>query len=337
MLDIGYITINILLTGATGFIGKHLLNLLISKGINVCCIVRDKNKLLEFHGSTKSLKIITGDLNEPSTFTKFPKSVDIFIHLAALLEDWNTDKQKLIKTNVEMIKRLLNWFSSSDCKQFILISTPGVQGFGHKLAKETDPYNPNPRKYYEKSKVLAEQMIQNQKYKPNQNWTIVRPDFVYGPEDFRRIKLYKRIKKRQWIKIGKGTSVLRPTHIHDVCNAIALCIDNPKTYSQILNVAGPELISSDDYIDTIAKTLKVKLFPIRLPTIMFKIIVILSEWIAMITNTRAFVAKSQVEFLTKDHGTDISKIKNLLGFTPTINFTKGIQETLTWAKDQKLL
>jgi UDP-glucose 4-epimerase len=62
-----------------------------------------------------------------------------------------------------------------------------------------------------------------------------------------------------------------------------------------------------------------------------------AEWIAKASNTRPFFTRSQIEFLTEDHGTDISKIEKLLGFTPAIDLENGMKKTLVWAKGQDLL
>lgn len=319
-----------LITGATGFIGSNLLNLLVSKGIRVFCVVRHPSRLSDLSLPTHLAQVITGDLGSAPTFAKFPTSVDIVIHLAAVLGAWNKNEQSIMKTNVEITKCLLDWFSMSDSKQFIFLSTPGVQGFGHRLARESDPYNPGT--IYERSKVIAEEIIQNHDFRSGQNWTIIRPDFVYGPQDVRRIKLYKRIMKRRWIKIGKGSSVLRPTFVLDLCRAVFMCMGNPNAYSQVFNVAGPELITSDKYAEIIAQVLGVKLPPLRLPAFVIMMGAIAVEWIARMTNTHPLVTKSQVDFLTIDHGTDISKIRDLIGFTPITDFRSGMGETLAWMK-----
>jgi UDP-glucose 4-epimerase len=325
----------ILLSGATGFIGRHLLAYLIARGIGVCCVVRDANRIRLSGQSADAIEVIEGDLTVNDVYKSFPNSLNGVIHLAALLGEWNVSARKVMETNVVATKRLLEWYSASDANQFIFLSTPGVQGFGYKSAKESVSYNP--RGIYEKSKVSAERAIRNHQLRPDQRWTILRPDFVYGPGDSRRIPLYKRVKNRRWISVGKGTSVLRPTYIRDVCDAVYRCVGNPSAYSQIFNVAGPNLIPVREYIDTIADIFGVKLLPIALPTFFVKLGASLSEWIANRTNTKPFLTKSQVDFLTLDHGTDISKIMNLIGFVPTVDLREGMRQTLDWARQQNLL
>lgn len=326
---------DVLLTGATGFIGRNLLKFLLSKKIRVYCIVRNINKFTELFEPSDFIKPIEGDLLDDSIYLKLPLSVDVVIHLAAMLGKWNVNEEKIMKANLDTTVSLLDWFYSSEGKHFIFISTPGVQGFGHKLAKETEPNNP--RGIYEKTKVLAEEAIKNGNFRSKQNWTIIRPDFVYGPGDMRRIKLYKWIRKRQWIRIGNGKSHLRPTHVYDVCKAICICLQNPKTYFQIFNIGGPEIASCDDYVNTIAEILGVKISAVRMPTFLAIMMANFLECFSKITNTKAIFTKSQVEFLTQHHATDISKIRNTLGFTPTVDLKTGMDETLNWAKKNYLI
>ena len=229
----------------------------------------------------------------------------------------------------------MDWFSAAHGRRFIFVSTPGVQGFGYRLAGENVPFNP--RGLYEKSKVLAEKAILSHRFKANQYWTIIRPDFVYGPGDLRRILLYRKIKAGRWPRVGSGRSVLRPTFVLDVCRAIHACLSNPASYNEIFNVAGPALITTQYYAETIAKLLGVKLLSLTLPVNLLKIVAIGCEALAGLIGTKPMVTRSQVEFLTEDHGTDIAKIKNALGFAPQFSFEDGMRQTLAWAIANKLL
>ena len=325
----------ILVTGGTGFIGGHLLNFLPTKAKEIYCVVRDPSKLASATMPSHRIKIIQGNLTDRSTYSKFPEPIDIVIHLAASLGKWDIEESHIIENNVTVTELLLKWFKKGNGKQFIFISTPGVQGLGYKLAEEAAPYRP--RGLYEISKAAAEKKVINYSYHPGQFWTILRPDFVYGPGDRRRIKLYRKIKNRHWLKIGIGKSVLRPTFVEDVAHAICGCLDQKNARDQIFNVAGPELISADDYANTIAKIFNVKIPPLRIPACILEFAGALFESGARIMGTQPFMTRSQVEFLTQDHGTDTSKIRQYLGFSPQVCFEQGMRRTLTWACKNKLL
>ena len=111
----------IILTGATGFIGKNLLRYLVSRDIEVFAVVRDPAKLERFYPnfSTAGVKVIEGDLREIGFLERLPNTVDAVVHLAAMLGAWNASKELIIETNVEATRLLFNWFCSSHCDQFI--------------------------------------------------------------------------------------------------------------------------------------------------------------------------------------------------------------------------
>ena len=327
--------LKVLVTGGTGFIGGHLLNVLLPNAAQIYCVARDPSKLIFPDTMAHRIHTLQGDLINNRTFSKLPEGIDIVIHLAASLGQWGTDTSRMIKNNVKATENLLKWFRQSNGKQFIFTSTPGVQGLGYKLAKETAPYRP--RGLYEISKVLAEKKIINFNYQPGQCWTILRPDFVYGPGDTRRIKLYRRIKYRHWFKIGDGKSILRPTYVEDVARAIWACMGHKAACNNIFNVAGPELVPVNVYTKTIAEFFNVRVIPVKIPVRILKIAGFLFETFARITGTQPLMTNSQVEFLTQDHGTDINKIKQHIGFFPRIGFGQGMRQTLNWAERKKLL
>jgi nucleoside-diphosphate-sugar epimerase len=328
-------SLKVLVTGCTGFIGGYLLNTLLPNAEKIYCVVRDPSKLDFPDMATHRLHTVQGDLRDSHTFSRLPESIDVVIHLAASLGQWGIDSSQVMRNNVHLTENFLKWFKQSNGKQFIFISTPGVQGLGYKQAKETAPYRP--RGLYEISKVLAEKKVINFNYHSGQCWTILRPDFVYGPGDTRRIKLYRKIKNRQWFKIGDGTSILRPTYVADVAQAILACMGHKAARNDIFNVAGPELVSVDSYTNTIAKLFNVRVLPISIPARILKLAGSLFEIGARITGTQPLMTISQVEFLTQDHGTDISKIRKQIGFSPRVGFEQGMRQTIKWAGNHNLL
>lgn len=326
---------NILLTGATGFIGQHLLKQLSTATERLYCIARDPSTLPKTCSTFQNVIPIKGDLLDKTIYSRFPEKIDVIVHLAASLGKWDIDESDILANNVLTTEHLLSWFRTIRGKQFIFVSTPGVQGLGCKLAPETAPYRP--RGLYEISKVMAERRVIHFRYLPGQFWTILRPDFVYGPGDYRRIRLYKRIKKRLWINIGDGGSVIRPTYVNDACNAITACINNNNSRFEVFNIGGPEIVTWKKYFSTIAKLLGIQLLPLRIPTLSIKTIAHFVEKFAKITKSSPLVTKTQIDFLTQDHATDIFKISKSIGFTPQTNLTIGMKKTLFWAIKENLI
>ncbi|AQV01266.1 NAD-dependent epimerase/dehydratase family protein [Desulfococcus multivorans] len=325
----------ILVTGGTGFIGMHFLKILAAKSHKVYCVVRNPSALDSACFVGQGFNVIMGDLTDTGTYPRLPKDIDIVVHMAAVLGAWGIAESHVLANNVTATELLLDWFGRSKGMQFVFVSTPGVQGLGHQCAPETAAYHP--RALYEISKVIAEKRVINHHYRPKQFWTILRPDFVYGPGDRRRIRLYSKIKNRLWIRFGSGGNVLRPTFVEDAARAIYACIGHPGARRRVFNVGGPELITVQAYTDTIAKLLDVKIPELRVPVPVLKLAGAFFEAWAEPTGTQPFMTRSQVDFLTRDHGTDIDSIRRHIGFSPNVEFEEGMRRTLEWASKTHLL
>lgn len=325
----------VLVTGARGFIGQHLLRLLVERGHRVVACARSPVVSKEDCDYDGRVSWFYGDLLEDESYEQLPTDIDAVYHSAARLGGWRVGEQEIRAANIQVVWMLLQWFSNSEGRQFIFFSTPGVQGFGHRLAGESDKFNP--RAAYERSKVEAERVVTSYNYAPNQHWTILRPDFVYGPGDTRRLPLYRRIKKGFWVIAGTGESLIRPTYVLDVCEAALRCLQNENAYSQVFNIAGPDLVTAKEYAQTIAIACGCSLRAYRLPVGVLKILAVLFECLSLVSGRKPFLTRSQVEFLAEDHGTDIQKIANLIGFKPRVSLAQGMGETISWATREGML
>ena len=324
---------NILITGATGFIGSHLTKELCKQGYHCRCLVRNIEKAREIFKDYEPIEFVVGDVTKPETLKNIANNIEVVFHLAALLGDFSNKKTDIWNVNVNGTINLLN--NINNIKRFIYCSTPGVQGLGSKNAKEKFPYNP--RGIYEESKVAGEKTVVEICSKKGINWIILRPDFVYGPADYRRIPLYKKILKRKMYIIGQGDSYLSPTYINDIIQALMKTINNESVDNNIFNISGKS-ITVEEYLHTIAKTLNSPLPNFKIPLFIVYIAANVLEFIFnKILKIESPITKSKVDFLTIDHSTNNQKAKELLHFNPEYNFDKGIRKTIGWCIQENLL
>ena len=169
----------ILLTGATGFIGKHLLNALLTEGNEVLCLVRESSDVSFLGEPGVTLK--TGSLLEPKTIEAAFAGIDVVIHLAGQVGAFGIPYQQFYEINCQGTINILKLAEAYSVKQMIYCSTPGVLGFGKRLAPEEAEYAP--RNDYEITKMIAEKSILDFCKNAKIRYTIIRPDFVYGPGD----------------------------------------------------------------------------------------------------------------------------------------------------------
>ena len=324
---------NVLVTGGTGFLGRHMVTALLEKGHTVSMLVRSKSKInipLD-----PKLTIWEGDITIPASITGLTENVDVVYHFAAQLGEWGIPDDLFYSVNIKGTQNLLDECLKDSNPRFILISTPGVQGKGHKQAKESLPYNPP--YIYEQTKCEAEKIVIEYNKLYGLSMGIVRPDFVYGPGDYRRISLYRAILRKRFLIIGTGKFILHPTYVDDVIQGL-LCIGQHQAgLNGIFNIAGPEQLTVEKFVETMAQIMGVATRKVRIPLPIGNVAATIFEKISSFSGKPPFISRSKIEFLTQDHGSDISKAKNVLSFSPQYGFETGFRLTFNWAKQNNLL
>lgn len=326
---------NILISGATGFIGSHLVRALAKEGHRCKCLVRRTSSISELK-DLDQVEFVYGDITDKESLKEAIKDVRIIYHLAAQIGKWGIPEKAFFAVNVHGTRNLLEVAHEGKAKQFIFCSTPGVQGKGYAQASETLPYKPP--YIYELTKCEGEKLVLgfHQKRK-GLSVTVLRPDFVYGPGDLRRLSLYRAIGNKRFFLIGDGKALLHPTYIEDVIQGFCLPANNPVSFGEIYNIAGPRVITVREYAETIAQALKVSLPRLRFPKPSAQIFAAFLSVLSRITEKEPILSQSKIEFLTCDHGSNISKAMNELGYRPETDFATGIRQTVDWYYKHNLL
>lgn len=325
----------IAITGGTGFLGKCIIQKLLQYDAEIYCFVREGSNVVKLPNSEK-IKIVTVDFSNTNSLKEHLRDISVVIHLIGQLGKYGIDYQTFYETNVIITKNMIQACSKSLVEQFIFCSTPGVQGFGRRLANENDAYNP--RNDYEKTKMLAEQFIIRYCTDKELNYTILRPDFVYGPGDYRRVQMYKNIRDRKFVLTTNGLSYLHPTYIDDIADGFLKSIGNIDAYKEIFNLSALEDVTVLVYLNSIAKATESRLIKFNIG---YKASIILASIIEIISkkffNKEGFVSKNKIDFLALDHSTSNQKARDILGYHPIYPINEGMEKTIEWCKHSNLL
>lgn len=323
----------VLLTGATGFIGLHLATALQQKGYQLVCAVRPTAERAALTALGAEIVDIENLLHGERAALA---GCEVLLHLAGQMGAYGTSYAAYYQTNCVLTERLAELAVLTGVKQFLFCSTPGVYGFGQRFCREDALYAP--RSDYEKTKVLAEKSVIRICDGTDTAYTILRPDFVYGPGDRRRVKLYRNILHHKFILTTSGKSYLHPTYIDDVIQGFMLCIGKEEAKNQIFNIAGEKDVPSGTYLREIANQMDVKLFHINIGYSLSIIIAeALDKSIQMLLHKEGFVSKNKIDFLAIDHSSSIKKAQSLLGYVPVYSLRQGLKKTLDWCKEEGLL
>ena len=317
----------ILVTGASGFIGSHLVKYLSQgKENKIFCLVRPNSDLENLHGL--GIKIIRGDITKRATFKKIPVVEEVF-HLAGKLGEWGTADKVYWDLHLQGTKNLVAALNKRKLKRFFFFSSPSVAGpnVGNLAWRESDNYAPS--NIYELTKTEAEKFLLAQ----NLPLTIIRPEFVYGPGDRHIFQLIKAIKEHRFFIIGLGKNLLQPTYIKDVITATILIRKSPQTINQIYHIAGKEKISLEELTKTIAEVLKVEPSPIKIPKFLAYLIAFPLEKLSKIFKFNPILNSQRIKFFTKSRVFDTSKIEGDLNFYPRYSIKDGFIQTINWYKN----
>jgi len=324
----------VLITGASGFVGYHLIEEALHNNLDVYAAVRkssDISHLKEFNiqytyldfGDIISLK---KDLKE--------KQYDYIIHAAAATRARSQSEYNLI--NAEYTFNLAAAAQAADInlKGFVFISSLAAVGPLDNLnGTITEDTLPQPITGYGKSKILAEEQL---KSIGTLNYTILRPTAVYGPRDTGIYLFFKQLKNGIEPYIGHAEQKLSFIYVKDLAKATikALYSCNQQTY----NLSDGNFYSKYE-LGTIAKNvLNLKTVKFHLPVNFVKIIASLAEKVSYLNNKAAILNNDKLKELTAVNWTcSIEKAKYDLGYYPLFNLDNGLAETLNWYKKNKWL
>lgn len=299
-------------TGASGFIGRALLNRLLDEGWRVRILTREPKKWAE----SESLDVFTGDLFETRDWTAFLEGVDVLIHAAAEIR--NPDL--MMEVNVQGPQRLLHAAVASGVRRWVQLSSVGAYGTSVSgLVDENTSENPvGP---YEKSKTLFDQLLRNLNPQNGMQICIVRPSNVYGPgmSNQSLFQMMKMIRRGWFFYIGPAGASANYVHVNDVVNAVILSTTRPQAAGKTYNVS--DWTTIENMVQAIASGMNVRAPNRRFSLGMMLFLAKMLQWIPQwpLTETRVRALSNWTRYSTQFISGD-------LGWRVSVPLERGIKE-----------
>lgn len=329
-----YVIINgimkVFVTGATGFIGSHLIPVLIKKGYKVVVLVRSQDKARPFQ--QLKVKTVIGEISNPHSFINTLNQCDICIHLAAMRTNWGKEKD-FYNINALAIDNIIN--AKTKLKHVIITSSVYAIGDLKKIpADESSPLCP--KDIYGKSKrLLEERTIQNAN-KYNIPYTIIRPAIAYGPGDNELSfmnKLIRMVVNKKVTILGNGNNLIHLINIDDLINGYMKVIEKNGT-NQVYILAGAKPIKLINLINIIKKDVRSDIRITKIPFYPALLLSYLIEYLYKVAYSllpNVFVNEPlllpiKVKIYGKNWYYNISKAVKELGFNPKVTYNDGISK-----------
>lgn len=328
----------ILVTGADGFIGQHLVRKLIDSGCLVRTLSHEDSPLYFFH--PKETERIKGDIRDRNTAFLAMKDIDTVYHLAAIARnDLSKSWDDFYAVNVLGTQMILEEAKNAGVKKFIFISTVEAAGFGDGISPRKETDKPHPDNNYGKSKLLAESKVLS--FTQEMECTILRLPMIYGPGTFLIVpKLFGMVRKGIYPMIGKGYSKMEFCYVDNAVNAMTLAGEIKEAAGEIFYVSDERPYSIKEVVLTIAQSMHKKVIFIHIPVSIAGFIGWCWETLAKILpfppivskfSGKPFFSRETVYWTTKDVNTvSIEKIKKILGYSPQVSIQEGTYKTAEW-------
>lgn len=329
----------VLVTGATGFVGGHLVPALIEKGYEVECLVRSENKANQLK-KLFDVETVIGDVTKPETLKGISNGIDYVVHLAAMGHvSAVTDEafRQFTGINEGGTKNLINEFrNSKSLKKFVHFSSTAAMGpIGHPILNEESV--PNPVTPYQKSKQRSEQIIFDSFSEFGFPGVVVRPCMIYGVGGYGEFhKFCKLMKKGVFPKVGLGKNLTPLVHVDDVVNGAILAMEKGRD-GQAYILASDSSIEMDELHRLIMKAIGKRAPYIFVPASLALGGAKIVEIISTLLGKEPIVTYRNIKSTVVDRTFDITKAKQELGYLPLMSFEDGIRTTVGWYKEQKRL
>lgn len=332
----------VLVTGACGFIGSHMVDYLISQGYRVRA--SDLAQASRDYLNPKA-EFIPADITKINEAYPLLEDIDVVFHVAAIY-DFSCPRDLLYKVNVEgtenlleccrrfpKIQRIVLWSTGAfyDSKYYNLDDFPEMQ------FSEESPVRP--KNFYELTKLEQEKVALKYFQKYNLPITVIRPATVYGPRSqYGAALIVLLIGKGQLSFIpGKGDKPGATVHVLDIVRAAEFLSRKTEAIGEIYNVVDDSKYPIKELFHFISKHIPDTKIYCHIPLFLISLIVKYSEWIAKKIGGKPKIEKDSVDYIFNPFLMDNRKIKKL-GFELAYpDIKKGIKEAIDWYRKEGIV
>ncbi|MFW6051753.1 MAG: NAD-dependent epimerase/dehydratase family protein [Myxococcota bacterium] len=315
----------VLVTGATGFLGSHLSELLVNEGHQVKALVRKTSKtdLLESIGAELHL----ASLEAGEGLDEAVQDVDAVVHGAGLVkartpEEFHAVNAQGARNLVEAVRRM-----RPGVQRFVHVSSLAAHGF---RAREDE--EPQPLTNYGRSKRAGEQAVLEAA--GDIPVTVIRPPAIYGPRDTEMFNFFKMIKSRTKVFLGSAQNRLSLIYGPDCARAIhaALTTDHPsgRTYF----VEDGRCYTQEEFARAVEEALGVRAVPVKLPIWVVAGAAWCSEAYGKVANRAVMLTRDKLnELRHPDLTCEGGEIRRELGWEPEVQLEEGARRTAQWYRE----
>jgi len=325
---------NVFVTGATGFIGQHLVRRLLAENHTVHCLARPTSiRPAEF---AERVEWVNGDLSKPESLIAGMQGCEVIFHLAGEIK--GRDAAEYITVNAHGTANLVQAAISlgSVKPHFIYVSSLAAAGPASRWKLRTEDEPACPVSAYGQSKLQGE--IAVLRHRQQLRCTIVRPAVVFGSGDRASLIFFKLAKAHLNPHLGLTENRLSLIHVEDLVQLLMLIASSNLPSGEIFYACddAPAGYSWNEIIAQVGQALECRLFPIYLPRLSLPFMAGILRLINRFKSQKSIANPDKLRELAHPYWTCAGrKARELLNFSPAADLTSRIAQTAAWYREHK--
>ena len=324
----------IAITGASGFLGSHLVSRLSGDGHALQAFVHDAARATSVLPQVD--RYASGEITDEAALDPVMDGCEVAIHLVSNFRKAGGDRESYSRINVQGTEAALTAARRAGVRRFIHCSTIGVHGHVRSSpANEESPFAPGD--LYQETKLAAEEACRRAMQLPGMEIVIVRPCSMYGPGDLRMLKMFRMLAKGTFFLLGPCRENFHAVYIDDLTDGFARVVGTPGIDRETFLLGGPGYLPLDEYVKTAAAAVGAPPPKLRFPYGPAFALSVLCDAICRPLRVEPPLHPRRVRFFKNNRAFSIDKARRVLGYAPEVELAEGMRRTVEWYRSQGLL
>jgi dihydroflavonol-4-reductase len=312
-----------LVTGATGFVGSHLVEALQNSSVEVTALARSASKAADL--AQREVRVVPGDLHDIAGLERAVRDQDVVYHVAGVVAA--RDEADFLRSNRDGTRNVLTAAEREGKPRFVLVSSLAAAGPALRGAPLSGTEPPHPVTAYGRSKLAAEQIVRSSALP----WSIVRPPIVYGPRDREVLKVFRLARLGLAPVFGDGSQELSAVHAADLAQALLAVTKVHTTIGGTYNACHPQVFTSADLGQAVGAAMGRSVIRLRVPQGVGRALLAVTETSARLTRQVTILTTDKAnEFFQPAWTGDPSALTRDSGWRAQYDLSSGLADTYLW-------
>jgi nucleoside-diphosphate-sugar epimerase len=311
-------------TGASGFVGSHIVDELLASGARVRAVVRGTSSRRWLTG--KPVEFADASMEDAAGLRRAVEGADWVVHAAGLIRARNA--AEFHECNVAGTARLLAAARDASVRRFVFVSSQAAAGPSLDGRPVAEDQAPHPVSTYGETKRLAEELVLRER--DRMAVTVIRPPAVYGPRDTAILKVFT-LAKRHLQPVLRSGGVFSMIHVEDLASAVVTALSREEAAGEIFFAAEPDRTDYDELGALVRAALGTWTVRVAIPRWAMMGIALGAEGFARVTGVAPLLTREKLrEISAGDWVCSSAKIRGRLGWSPRVPLAAGIKSTADW-------